>query len=154
MLFCLHCVCAVSKDCVSLCEVQAKFGVSMLVRMCVWVFVVLGEGRKDRERLCLLTVGGSRLVSSVVGFAWMGAGWGTSWTWHWMKAFSLPPACLCTHVWRPCRAHVAFYLFIVFHSFTSLPRSGSQCLNLSKELLLCLSQFLYFIVLCFKMFSP
>lgn len=58
---------------------------------------MLGEGRKDRERLCLLTVGGSRLVSSVVGFAWMGAGWGTSWTWHWMKAFSVP---------QPAHAHM------------------------------------------------
>lgn len=50
MLFCLLCVCAVSKDCVSLCEVQAKFGVSMLVRVCVCVSACHVGGWEERQR--------------------------------------------------------------------------------------------------------
>lgn len=53
MLFCLLCVCAVSKDCVSLCEVQAKFGVSMPVRVCVCECVSCwGMGGKT-ENVCV-----------------------------------------------------------------------------------------------------
>lgn len=50
MLFCLLCVCAVSKDCVSLCEVQAKFGVSMLVRVYVCVSACHVGGWEERQR--------------------------------------------------------------------------------------------------------
>lgn len=43
--------------------------------VCMCVCAVWGDGRKDRERLCLLTVGGSRWLR-VVGLAWTQGFWG------------------------------------------------------------------------------
>lgn len=54
------------------------------------VHEVLGDGRKNRESLCLFTIWGSRWVS-VVGLACTG---GTPWAWHWMKDLSVPPGCI------------------------------------------------------------